>query len=228
MYYIEEENDELIKYEIILDKEKLKDLKFKILKNCGKIIHRSFNSDYSPNISLSHTENYSYNKIGVKEYFEETRDLYHYEFDEYIDTKLVTLIDRLFDGDASAITEILNPEKQEEEKDEKIELRKKIEKILAVDISEINTWRLEKLAKEIKEYQLNEKLNKNQTSDLEYYPKVLECIEFHEISRCQISQIAKIDELVKQTEQFFKDTNKNSSYNTQYQKIINKLYQQQN
>lgn len=226
MFYIEEENDELIKYEIIFDKEKLRDLKFEILKNCGKIIHRSFNSDYGPGVNLSHTKNYSCKEIGKKEYFEETRELYHYEFDKYIDTKLITLIDRLLEGDVSAITEIKKPEKQEIEKDEKAELRKKIEEILTHDISEIDTWKLEKLKEQIKEYQLNEKLNKNQKSDLEYYPKVLDCIEFREISRCKTEQIAKIDGLVKQMEQFFEGTAKNSSCNTQYQKIISKLYQQ--
>lgn len=78
--------------------------------------------------------------------------------------------------------------------------------VLNTDISEIDTWKLEKLKNELKEYQLNKKLNENQKSNFEYYLKVLSYIKFNEVSRCKIEQIAKINKLVKQIEQFFEGT----------------------
>lgn len=78
--------------------------------------------------------------------------------------------------------------------------------VLNTDISEIDTWKLKKLKNELKEYQLNKKLNENQKSNFEYYLKVLSYIKFNEVSRCKIEQIAKINKLVKQIEQFFEGT----------------------
>ncbi len=78
--------------------------------------------------------------------------------------------------------------------------------VLNTDISEIDTWKLEKLKNELKEYQLNKKLNENQKSNFEYYLKVLSYIKFNEVSRCKIEQITKINKLVKQIEQFFEGT----------------------
>ncbi|MDE5587012.1 MAG: hypothetical protein K2I72_01415, partial [Bacilli bacterium] len=103
--------------------------------------HKCYDSDYgSRNISFDHIENYSYEKVGTKEYFEETRDVYRYEYDEYSDTLLVTLIDRLLDGDMSAISEIKNPKaEKKKESNQGKELQKKLEELISLGAKDINT-----------------------------------------------------------------------------------------
>ena len=144
MYYIEQENDELVKYEVVIDQNELKKIKYKVITNCGEIKHHCYQSDYAPrDLSFDHIGNYSYKKVGTKEYFEETRDVYLYEYDEYSDTTLVTLIDRLLKGDMSAILEIRNPRIEERSVDNGDELQKKLEVILSLGMKNISTWQLE-------------------------------------------------------------------------------------
>lgn len=233
MYYIERQNDELVKYEVVIDQKELEKIKYKVIRNCGKINHRVHISDYGlpRELSRDHIANYSYEKIGVQEYFEETRDVYQYEYDEYSDTTLVTLIDRLLDGDMSAIAEIKNPKNEERKPDNGDELQKKLEKVLSLDTKEISTYQLEKIKNEIVEYQTNEKLNRDRKSDLEYYEPVLSCIDMKEVNRMRIDSLIKVDELMNQTRDlinemkpFFEETNEKNIWADEYQKVIQKIY----
>ena len=53
MYYIEQQNDELVKYEVILKEEKLKELTHKIVDECGEITHKSYDStNYTKLVTL--------------------------------------------------------------------------------------------------------------------------------------------------------------------------------
>lgn len=233
MYYIEQQNNELIKYEVVIDQKELEKIKYIVIRNCGEIKHQCYQSDYAPrDLSFDHIGNYSYKKVGTKEYFEETRDVYLYEYDEYSDTTLVTLIDRLLKGDMSAILEIKNPKIKEKKVDNGGELQKKLENILSLDMKDISTWKLEQVKKELEEYQTNEKLNRDRKSDLEYYSKVLACIDMKEISRRTLDDLIEIEKLMnqvnsllQQVKPFFEETDKQNVCTNQYQKIIQKIYQ---
>lgn len=45
MYYIEQQNDELIKYEVVIDKKKLEKIEYEVIGNCGEIKHYCYMSD---------------------------------------------------------------------------------------------------------------------------------------------------------------------------------------
>lgn len=233
MYYIEQQNDELVKYEIQINKKKLEKIKYEVIENCGEITHHSFQSDYAPrDLDFNHIFNYSYTYVGTKEYFEETRDVYQYEYDEYSDTRLVTLIDQILKGDLSIIPELNNPRKQDNQKDNTGEnIKKKLKQLLSLDTKEISTWQLEKIKQELKEYQTNQKLNSDRKSDIEYYPQVLSCIKITEISRMSIDKIQKIDCLMEEIEllkeemkPFFEKTISKNVTTDEYQKVISKIY----
>lgn len=233
MYYIEQENDELVKYEVIINKEELDNIKYEVIQNCGEITHHCFKSDYAPrDLDFYHIFNYSYTYVGQKEYFEETRDVYQYEYDEHSDTRLVTLIDQLLEGDLSILPELKNPGKQEEKTDTiGEEIKKKLEQLLLLDTKEISTWQLEKVKKELEKYQTNEKLNRDRLSDLGYYPQVLACIDMKEVSRKTLDELIKIEELMNQVnfllqqiKPFFQEIDKQNVCTNQYKKVISKIY----
>lgn len=196
--------------------------------------HRCYKSDYGPgNISFDHIGNYSYEKVGTQDYFEETRNVYQYEYDEYSDTLLVTLIDRLLKGDMSAISEIKDPkEEKKKEYDQGKELQKRLEKLISLDAKDINTWQLEKVKKELEAYQIDERLNRDRESDLKYYSQVLSCIEMKEVRRMKLDHIIKTDELMRQADSllaqthiFFEGNDPQNISVTQYQNVIQKIYQ---
>ena len=78
-------NDELIeKYQIIFNKEKVEKLKSEIINNCSFITHEEYESDYSPRFTDEIIRNFKCSLTGKKkDYFEETRDIYLYSYDEY-------------------------------------------------------------------------------------------------------------------------------------------------
>ena len=102
-------NDEVIeKYQVDFDKEEIEKLKKEIINNCSFIQHEEYESDYSPRFTDEIIRNFTYTPTGKeKEYFEETRDIYRYSYDEYKPPYLVKLINQLLNGNSKAIDEIL-------------------------------------------------------------------------------------------------------------------------
>ena len=93
-------NDEVIeKYQIDFNKEEVETLKEKIINNCSFIKHEEYESDHLPRFTGKIIKNYIYTYIGKeKNYFEETRDIYLYSYDEYKPPYLVELINQLLNG----------------------------------------------------------------------------------------------------------------------------------
>ena len=93
-------NDEVIeKYQVDFDKEEIEKLKKEIINNCSFIQHEEYESDYSPRFTDEIIRNFTYTPIEKeKEYFEETRDIYRYSYDEYKPPYLVKLINQLLNN----------------------------------------------------------------------------------------------------------------------------------
>lgn len=107
MYYYEMDELNVIKYKFDLNINKLNFLKKQIIKDCGKIIHKSlettnvlnyFNNRYVNNLEVHITEKKDDNN----------KNIYLVSYDLYNVPYLVSLIDRLLNKDISAINEIIN------------------------------------------------------------------------------------------------------------------------
>ena len=94
MYYIEETDTEVIKYEVEIDKDNLLKLKEKIIDECSAIEHKKTNQVeglLEPSFFEGRDiRNYKERRIGRKEYFDgPDEDIYEIEYDEYHHTDIV-------------------------------------------------------------------------------------------------------------------------------------------
>jgi len=187
--------DEILKYEVIFDKEGLLKLKYEIIDKCSLITHFDYEDTYLPKMygidDYLKYRNYSETKIGVREYndfYSMPEDLYRIKYDEYKFPYLVELINKLMDNDIGVVKEIYNINYKKEiiSVDEMIKNQKKI-------IESIDDIKVDKKIKELKKMQdlLKQKeLNKNQINVNKYYSKVKKLIKFNFVDslRCEDSK----------------------------------------
>ena len=191
MIYLKRNNDVVEKYKVAFDKEQIEKLKNEIVNNWSFIEHKEYESDSSSiSIDVNTVKNFTYNLIGKKEYFEEVKDVYFYQYDEYNPPYLVELINRLLKDDASAIEEILDYDISHELSiDDKIALVNK--EFIEIDPKDI-TKRKEKL-KEIERLLKEQELNKDQQSVSLYYDKLIGLINFDLIDSISISKLSRVE-----------------------------------
>lgn len=225
MYYIEQIDNQLIKYEVELDVEKLKELKKQIINDCGRIEHKSYDgTSDSSEFDYLHVANYSKKKIGCHEpnddLFYSSQDIYHFDYDYYHDTELVSIIDKLLNGETNVIFNLMYKivgqqpleyleQLEQEVKNKIVELNKEMttaDNMVIVKIAD----RIKNLSSQLKEIEKNKELNKNRKSDLEYYSDVLECVKLEEVARIEVSTIEEYNTLHKKINSFFISANSTS------------------
>lgn len=154
------------KYHVSFDKKKIEELKTNIINNCSYIKHRELESDYRPRFTEEIIRHFKCEETKKKKvYFEETRSVYLYKYDEYIPPYLVKLIDKLLNGVVNAL-----------------------DGILSYDIGSSFKEQIDKKIKEV-----NQELNKNQHSITTYYKELLELIDIKLIETLQVSELSKIE-----------------------------------
>lgn len=191
MFYFRKNDEVIEKYQVSFDKEEIEKLKKKIINNCSFIKHEEYESDYSPRFTDEIIRNFTYTPTGKeKEYFEETRDIYRYSYDEYKPPYLVELINQLLNGNSSAIDGILNYDISTKSTiDDRIDLiNQEFNKIAPEDI----TKKKEKL-KELEDLLKAKELNMNQQSIDVYYDQLIGLIKFDLIGSLQISELDRIE-----------------------------------
>ena len=191
MLYFRKNDDVIEKYQIDFDKEKIKKLKQEIINNCSLIKHIEYESDYTPILSNEIVKNFTYTRTGKeREYFEETRDIYHYSYDRYEPPYLVELINQLLNDNSKIIDQILNYEISSESTiDDSIELAYK-------EFKEIDPENVTKKAEKLKELEdlLKAKnYNINQQNIDLYYKELIELIKFNLIDSLPINELNKIE-----------------------------------
>ena len=193
MLYFRKNDDVIEKYQVNFDKEKIKKLKQEIINNCSFITHIEYESDCAPILSNEIVRNFTYTPTGKeKEYFEETRDIYHYSYDRYEPPYLVALINQLLllNDNSKVIDQILNYEIASKSTiDDKIELAYK-------EFKEIDPENATKKAKKLKELEnllKAKKLNINQQNIDLYYNQLIELIKFNLIDSLPINELNKIE-----------------------------------
>lgn len=193
MLYFRKNDDVIEKYQVNFDKEKIKKLKQEIINNCSFITHIECESDYTPILSNEIVRNFTYTPTGKeREYFEETRDIYHYSYDRYEPPYLVALINQLLllNDNSKVIDQILNYEIASKSTiDDKIELAYK--EFKEID-PENATKKVEKL-KELENLLKAKKLNINQQNIDLYYNQLIELIKFNLIDSLPINELNKIE-----------------------------------
>lgn len=194
MYYYVKNNDKIEKYEVQFDNEKLQKLRIEIINNCSEITLKEYDGIREPNyFDYLKIRNYKSTKIGIAEGkgYAPDRTLYHIKYNEYTFPYLVTLIDRLLEGDIEALNEIFNQVIEKETLP--IELRiqtlsNEIDKISNLDTKK-KIKELEKLHKLIE----TQKLNSNQLPVTIYYPKVQQLINLIYINSMKIEDIERLE-----------------------------------
>ena len=193
MIYFRKNDDVIEKYQVNFDKEKIKKLKQEIINNCSFITHIEYEGDYAPILSNEIVRNFTYTPTGKeREYFEETRDIYHYSYDRYEPPYLVALINQLLllNDNSKVIDQILNYEIASKSTiDDKIELAYK-------EFKEIDPENATKKAEKLKELEnllKAKKLNINQQNIDLYYNQLIELIKFNLIDSLPINELNKIE-----------------------------------
>ena len=202
MYYIKETDNELIKYEVELDTERLKNLKEEIIDNCSEISHHCYESDYE----LTHDyfqnhdiRNYHFTETGKKkDYFEEIRDIYKIEYDEYEHPLIVDYIDSLINGDTSVIPSLKSYSSFTHPLGAARESEKAVKSTLINYLNKpLEEIKIESLTQSIHTLScLKEDIikNKNQKNVAVYYDDVMECIKLKEVDRIDKDAIRRLEE----------------------------------
>ncbi len=187
MYYFLK-NDEIIeKYLISFNKEKIEQLKEKIIDECSFIEHKEISSDYFPTFSDKKLiRNLKEIKVGNKEYFEETRDVYLYSFDQYEPPYLVKLIDRLLNNDEKCISEILNYDIYTKKSiDDKIKLAN--QELMEINAEDIYQKKIK--LKELEDLVKSKELNKEQRSIEPYHKQLIGLVKFDLVDSMSIDDL---------------------------------------
>ena len=191
MYYYKRKGKDIIKYEVIIDEEKLNKIRFQIINNCSHIEHitNSVTDRMRPDeFDYGHIRNYNEKYIGRIEYndfYSSPEDAYEVEYDYYNHPQLVKYIDNLLNGDTSAIEQIQKVKDDVVDKEQKLlaEQQKIIRKLNSMEEKnkQIQINLLNENQEKLLEYYKEKELNKNQIPSTKYKSKVLNCIELKEV-----------------------------------------------
>lgn len=218
MYYFIEKENVVEKYSVSFDKEELEKLKIQIINNCSEIEHFDYEAcekTYGgPNkFDYLRFRNYKEVFVGISESRDTLqmpdRKIYHYTYDKYKFPKIVNEIDKLLNGDVSALDNIYYNETKGLTVDEKI-------MIISNELDEINNLEVDKKINKINELkrllELKE-LNKNQQPIEPYYEKVKKLITMTLVDTISKEEIEKVHN-------FFED-----DFNKENKKTLKKLLQ---
>lgn len=202
MYYIEETDNEVIKYEVTINSERLLALKEEKIENCSEISHHCYESDYE----LTHyylqnhdIRDYHFTETGKKkDYFEETRDIYKIEYDEYDHPLIVDYIDILINGDTSVIPSLKNYSSFSHPLGKARESENAVKSTLIYYLNKpLEEIEIESLTQSIHTLScLKEDIikNINQKSVSVYYDDVMKCITLIEVDRINKDAIKRVEE----------------------------------
>ena len=108
MIYYEVEKEEIIKYEVTINKEELEKIKNQVKQQHTEVTHIVKNSAVEPKALPGQMIKNLQKKylFTITLDLETERDVYEFQYDSYMETSLVFLIDSLLEGNTNAIQEI--------------------------------------------------------------------------------------------------------------------------
>lgn len=190
MIYFKKNNEYIEKYEVTFDKEKVEELKDRIISDCSLIKHVEFCSEYGAGIKDERlVKNFRREYVGEKDCDYEVRTIYKYNFDQYVPSNLVYYISSLLDGYATSIDEIYGYDfKNDKSIDELI--NDAMNKFNTIDINK--TYEKQKVLKEIDNLLESKRLNGGQKDIRPYYDELLSLIHFELIDTINIADIERV------------------------------------
>ena len=219
MYYYKKKGKDIIKYEIVLDEEKLRQLKLEIIEKCSYIKHinsRETSFTISYRIDFKHVRNYNEKFIRTIEYndfYSQPEDEYLVDYDYYEYPILVSYIDEILKGNTSIIGKIEKLKDKNMDKENIIleEQQKIINKLNNPDNK--NKQELINLLNEsqekLLEYYKEKELNKNQVPSSKYKRKVLNLITMKEIGTMPYKTILEVQKFFISSIELNKENNLN-------------------
>ena len=205
MYYFRKEEHFIVKYSVMIDEEKLKKLRWEVIDKCSLIIHKCYKTTHRPNeFDYAHIRNYKEKKVGVIEYndfYSMPEDQYLVEYDYYEHSSLVSLIDKLLEGNINVIEEIeklqelnIQTHIQKEEMELVTEQNEIINNLNTVEINDRAKYieKLNQSHKKLNDFQKKKELNKNQIPEIVYCSKILECIKLTKIGIIELIKVLQL------------------------------------
>lgn len=190
-----ENEDCLFKYEVVIDREELEKLKYKIINEYSIIEHIEKDDTFTCNLNVNdflRRRNFIEKEIGVREYndfYSMPETLYHYSYDYYHFPYLVELIEKLLKDNIDDLKDIynINYSKELVPLDVRIEkLNNEIDRIDNSDYKKID--KLNELKKVLEQIQLN----KNQKNVYKAYELVRKYIKFKLIDSIDKKQVKNV------------------------------------
>ena len=191
MYYFKKSDDVIEKYQVHFEKEEVKKLQEKIINRCSVIKHVNFEGEDIPKIlDKRFIRNLKYTRIGKKEYFEETRDIYSIQYDRYEPPYLAAIIERILGRDFTAIGELLHYQVSNSTSiEEKINLVNT--EMISIPLSDIakKKQKLEELEDLLKEKARSEEISS-------YYEQLISLFQFEFVDSIPVSELERVKEFL--------------------------------
>lgn len=182
MNIIVEDKDSFFKYEVVIDREELEKLKYKIIDEYSIIEHIEKDDTFGfRDLSIYaylRRRNFIEKEIGVREYndfYSMPETLYHYSYGYYHFPYLIELIDKILEDENDYLSDIYNINYNKELVPLDKRVKKLNNKINSLDNS--NYKKIDKL-NELKNLLEQIKLNKNQKNVYKAYELVRKHIKF--------------------------------------------------
>lgn len=192
IYFRITSSGEIEKYEVTINSDGLQEAKDESILNCGKKVRRSFTTTSSC-ISGKYYLNVTRKYAGIKSYtVGPDVELYAYEFIECEKTYLSTLIDRILNGDLSALVEIYKEDLSKEFNGLEEEIKNQEEKVQGTTNIDQKIKEIEKL----KELYLSSKLNSDRKDISRYYVKAASMIDFKRIGTIKLEDYNRVMDFI--------------------------------
>ena len=200
MEYLKKENDYMIKYNVKYEKNYLWQIMRQIVKRCGLRVHKSVDTDYPKYDDLFY-ENYIRTPIGEKEYFEETRIIYHVEYDLIIEPILAKMIREFINNDDITLLHYIY-ESELYPLDCDIDKKEKIEQQL-VDIISENEIDYNKLRNLLDDENIDiiKSVNATIESQEEYIDTLKKCIHLVPIAKVNYDEYDRVMKFIRKKNQ---------------------------
>lgn len=197
MICIVEEEKDIVKYEVEINREELEKIQKEMIDKCSRIIHYQYqaegimSADY---FKKNDIRNYTETLVGTKEYDDgPDTEIYLRDYDEYYYPLLAHYVESLLNGDTSFLPEIMTYKGNVLVTEQISNIKQAIIKELSKPLVNINLDSIVERTDELRNLQEIEKSNKNQKNDMEYHSKVVGNIKLKEIERLDRKSVESVE-----------------------------------
>ena len=197
MICIVEEEKDIVKYEVEINREELEKIQKEMIDKCSRIIHYQYqaegimSADY---FKKNDIRNYTETLVGTKEYDDgPDTEIYLRDYDEYYHPLLAHYVESLLNGDTSFLPEIMTYKGNVLVTEQISNIKQAIIKELSKPLVNINLDSIVERTDELRKIQEIEKNKKKKKNDMEYHSKVVGNIKLKEIERLDRKSVESVE-----------------------------------